>query len=136
MRLSVLPGLVCLFPLPGQGSFWSLFLEIGSHTLAHSLILLVFPCWGCYYTLCCPKGFLNSPNLIFFSCSAWVFLLPCLPNCWFDLLFHLTWCLFLPLYYLFQILHSLFLTVPFLWFLCLFLNAVGYLYNHYSKLSI
>ena len=45
-----------------------------------------------------------------------VFFIPCLPNHWCDPLLHLTYCLFLPVYYLFQILHSLFWTGPFLWF--------------------
>ena len=43
---------------------------------------------------------------ISFWCSGWVFFLPCLPNCWFNPLFHPTYCLFLPVFSSFQILYS------------------------------
>ena len=42
------------------------------------------------------------------------FFLPCLPNYWFDSLLYLTYYLLLPLYYLYEILHSYFWLVFFM----------------------
>ena len=57
------------------------------------------------------QSFLKLSSFLKFFISAALlgcFFLPCLPNCWFGPLTHLTCCLFLPVYYLFQILHTLF----------------------------
>ena len=76
-RLSELPELVYFFPSPDYGSFWSLFLQITSWSLVHSLLLMVLPWCKCCYISYCPKDFLSSPHffkiLFSFCCSAWVF---------------------------------------------------------------
>ena len=118
-----IPGMnpTCIsFSFTRLGKFWSLFLQLGSQFLAHSLLLLVSPSCRCCYASCCPECFLNSLHFLFiyflFLLLYLFFFLPCLPNHRFNPLPYLTYCLFLPMYYLFQILHSLFLTGPFLLF--------------------
>ena len=60
--------------------------------------------------------------IVFFSqlCLR-IFFLPCRLNHLFDPLLHLTYCLFFPVYYLFQMLHSLFMTGPFYGFSVFFM---------------
>ena len=80
------------------------------------------PQWTCPALTDCKTALLIK-YLFLFAALPGCFSLPCLPNHWFSPLLHLTYCLFLQVYYLFQIVHSLFLTGPFLCFLCLF-NAI------------
>ena len=54
----------CLFLSPDQGSFWSLFLQIGSWSLALSFLLLVFPWCRCCYISCCSKCFLKLSSFL------------------------------------------------------------------------
>ena len=79
------------------------------------LLLLVFS-WWTFLHFVLSKMFLKLSSFFypFFSCSAWVFFLPCLPNHWFNPLLHLTYYLFLSVYCILY-----FWLVLFLWFLCL-----------------
>ena len=67
------------FPLPGYGSFQSLFLQISSQSLAVSLPLVLI--WHeCCYAWCCPRGSLNYPHFkkFFFFLLLWMNVFCCL----------------------------------------------------------
>ena len=111
------------FSSPYEGSFWSLFLQVGSRCLPHSLLLLVYLC----YTAYCLKYFLSSPHFFLIH----FFLFTALPECCF---FFPTLSsksliqssassnlLFIPSSVVMQILHSLLQTGPFSWCIFIFL---------------
>ena len=74
LGIYALPGLVCLFPLSHQGSFLSLFFQIGFQFLAHSLLLLA-PTWcECWYAWSCHRSSLHYPHFLvsFFFLLFWL----------------------------------------------------------------
>ena len=107
--------LVPLYPLPQHNHRTVVHVHESFFLSAPSLHFLTWP------PSCCP-----ALRLFFLLLCLGVVFLPCLKqSIWLSTLS--TYCLFLPVYYLFQILHSLFLTGHFLWFLCLFFMLLSIL---------
>ena len=104
--------------------------------LTHSFLHLI-PLWCSCYAWCSPRGLLDFPHfkkIIFsFWCSVWVLtvILSCRSLIWISASSNLLW--FVPVYSLYQILYSAFLTGYFSWFNVLF-NAY-YLFIFFLCLS-
>ena len=67
------------------------------------------------WVILCPLVVYFKNHHLHFVKLTGYFFLPCLPNHCCNHLLHLSYYLFILVYHLFQILHSLFLTGPFLW---------------------
>ena len=123
LGFSVLPGLVCLFPLPNWGSCFSLFFQVSFQVLA-LVPLLLAPLWfGSWHVWRCSRVFLFFP-------------------CFFEFLFlHsvLVDCLFLPMFQIVDLNLSFFpsLLVPwiFLYFSSCSLHFFPYIFVVFSEFS-